>query len=118
GLNAHFERLLEQPFIHGLNEPLVAQAREVLRSESLASVVYRILREQANHLPQYRLSQHLGPQGSLLVGADHVIPGFYTRQGYERYFSIQGSALVTELLWDNWVLGEGAGLSDMDTRRL
>lgn len=118
GLNAHFERLLEQPFIHGLNEPLVAQAREVLRSESLASVVYRILREQANHLPQYRLSQHLGPQGSLLVGADHVIPGFYTRQGYERYFSIQGSALVTELLRDNWVLGEGAGLSDMDTRRL
>ncbi|QBZ87271.1 type VI secretion system membrane subunit TssM [Pseudomonas viciae] len=118
GLNAHFERLLEQPFTHGLNKPLVIQAREALRRESLATVVYRMLREQASHLPQYRFSQHLGPQGSLLVGVDRVIPGFYTRQGYERYFSIQGSALVTELLRDNWVLGEGAGLSDMDMRSL
>lgn len=118
GLNAHFERLLAQPFIHELNEPLVAQAREALRGESLATVVYRMLRDQASQLPQYRLSQHLGPQGALLVGSDHAIPGFYTRQGYERYFSVQGSALVTELLRDNWVLGEGAGLSGMDMRRL
>ncbi|WHS60254.1 type VI secretion system membrane subunit TssM [Pseudomonas sp. G2-4] len=118
GLNAHFGRLLEQTFIHGLNEPLVAQAREALRSESLAAVVYRMLREQASHLPQYQLSQHLGSQGALLVGADRVIPGFYTRQGYERYFSVQGATLVTELLRDNWVLGVGEGLSGMDMRRL
>ena len=117
-LNAHFERLLEQPFIHGLDESLVAQAREALRNDSLAAVVYRMLHEQASHLPQYRLSQHLGAQGSLLVGADRVIPGFYTRQGYERYFSVRGTALVAELLRDNWVLGEGEGLSGMDMRRL
>ncbi|KQW33927.1 MULTISPECIES: type VI secretion system membrane subunit TssM [Pseudomonas] len=118
GLNAHLERLLELPFIHALNEPLVAQAREALRRESLAAVVYRMLHEQASHLPQYRLSQHLGSQGALLVGTDRVIPGFYTRQGYERYFSVQGAALVAELLRDNWVLGEGEGLSGMDMRRL
>lgn len=118
GLNAHFQRLLDQPFTYLLDESLVASARETLRSESLASVVYRMLREQASHLPQYRLSQHLGPQGVLLAGTDHVIPGFYTRQGYERYFSVQGATLVTELLRDNWVLGEGAGLSGMDMRRL
>ncbi|WP_260958449.1 type VI secretion system membrane subunit TssM [Pseudomonas citri] len=117
-LNAHFERLLEQPFTYALDEPLVTQAREVLRSESLATVVYRMLREQADHLPQYRLSQHLGPQGGLLVGTDQLIPGFYTREGYEQYFSIQGSALVTGLLRDNWVLGESASLSGTDMRRL
>lgn len=118
GLNGHFERLLEQPFIHPLDEPLVAQARKILRSESLAAVVYRMLREQASQLPQYRLSQYLGPQGILLAGTDQVIPGFYTRRGYEQYFSVQGTALVTELLRDNWVLGEGTGLSSMDLRRL
>ncbi|WLH01184.1 type VI secretion system membrane subunit TssM [Pseudomonas beijingensis] len=117
-LNAHFARLLELPFIHVLNEPLVAQAREALRRESLAAVVYRMLHEQASPLPPYRLSQHLGSQGALLVGTDRVIPGFYTRQGYERYFSVQGAAFVTELLRDNWVLGEGEGLSGMDMRRL
>jgi type VI secretion system protein ImpL len=118
GLSAHFERLLKQPFSSPLNEQLVAQARQVLRSESMASVVYRMLREQAMTLPPYRLSQHLGPQGSLFVGADHVIPGFYTQQGYQHYFSVQGSVLVTDMLRDNWVLGKGSSLSGMDLRRL
>ncbi|SEF01461.1 type VI secretion system membrane subunit TssM [Pseudomonas migulae] len=118
GLNTHFERLLKQPFIYPLNDQLVAQARQVLRSESLANVVYRMLREQARNLPEYRLSQHLGPQGALFVGTDYVIPGFYTQQGYQQYFSVQGSALVTDILRDNWVLGEGSGISGMDLRRL
>ncbi len=118
GLNTHFERLLKQPFIYPLNEQLVTQARQVLRSESLANVVYRMLREQARNLPEYRFSQHLGPQGALFVGTDYVIPGFYTQQGYQQYFSIQGTALVTDILRDNWVLGEGSGISGMDLRRL
>lgn len=118
GLNSHFERLLKQPFIYPLNDQLVVQARQVLRSESLANVVYRMLREQARNLPEYRLSQHLGPQGSLFVGTDYVIPGFYTQQGYQQYFSVQGSMLVTDILSDNWVLGEGSSISGMDLRRL
>ncbi|MPR04686.1 type VI secretion system membrane subunit TssM [Pseudomonas sp. MAFF 212408] len=117
-LNAHFERLLKLPFIYPINDQLVAQARQVLRSESLATVVYRMLREQARNMPEYRLSQHLGPQGALFMGTDYVIPGFYTQQGYQQYFSVQGSMLVTEILRDNWVLGEGAGISGMDLRRL
>ena len=118
GLNSHFERLLKQPFTYPLNDQLVAQARQVLRSESLSSVVYRMLREQARNLSEYRLSQHIGPQGAVFVGTDYVIPGFYTQQGYQQYFSVQGSMLVTDILSDNWVLGEGSGISDMDLRRL
>jgi type VI secretion system protein ImpL len=117
-LNAHLERLLIQPFSYPLNDPLVAQARQVLRSESMANVVYRMLRDQARMLPEYRLSQHLGPQGALFVGTDYVIPGFYTQQGYQQYFSVRGAALVTDILRDNWVLGEGSNISGMDLRRL
>lgn len=118
GLNTHFERLLQQPFVYPLNDQLVVQARQVLRRESLANVVYRVVREQARTLPGYRLSQHLGPQGTLFIGTDYLIPGFYTPQGYRQYFSLQGSALVTDILRDNWVLGEGSGISGMDLRRL
>lgn len=117
-LNAHVERLLALSFSQSLDDSLVAQARQVLRSESMANVVYRMLREQARSLAQYRLSQHLGPQGALLVGTDHVIPGFYTQQGYQQYFSIRGAALVTDILRDNWVLGEGEAISALDMRRL
>ena len=118
GLNAHLERLLTLPFSYPLNDTLVAQARQVLRSESLANVVYRALREQGRSLPEYRLSQHLGSQGELFYGTDYAIPGFYTQQGYQQYFSVQGSALVSNILRDNWVLGEGSGISGMDLRRL
>ncbi|WP_419712595.1 type VI secretion system membrane subunit TssM [Pseudomonas sp. NFX224] len=117
-LNAHVERLLALPFSYPLNDSLVAQARQVLRNESLANVVYRMLREQARVLPEYRLSQHLGSQGALLVGTDYVIPGFYTQQGYQQYFSVRGTVLVTDILRDNWVLGEGSNISAMDLRRL
>nr|WP_319527531.1 type VI secretion system membrane subunit TssM [Pseudomonas laurentiana] len=118
GLNAHLERLLARPFSYPLNDTLVGQARHVLRGESLANVVYRVLREQARSMPDYRLSQHLGSQGGLFVGADHVIPGFYTQQGYQQYFVLHGSHLVTDILRDNWVLGEGSDISAMDLRRL
>jgi type VI secretion system protein ImpL len=117
-LNGHFERLLQLPFVHLLNDERVAQARQVLRSESLATVVYRMLREQAASLPAYSFDQHLGPQAALFVGTDFVIPGFYTRQGYQQYFSLQGARVVADILRDNWVLGEGSGLSDLDMRRL
>lgn len=118
GLNSHLARLMTLSFSYPPNEQLVAQARQVLRSESLANVVYRMLREQSRKLPDYRFSQHLGPQGALFVGTDYKIPGFYTQQGYQQYFSVQGGALVTEILRDNWVLGEGSGISGMDLRRL
>ncbi|SDR93976.1 type VI secretion system membrane subunit TssM [Pseudomonas oryzae] len=119
GLNGHFARLLEGTFSPWTpNARLVSQAREVLRRESLASVVYRMLQEQARSLPDYRLEQKLGAQGVLLGGTDYPIPGFYTQRGYQQYFIAQGSSLVRDILRDNWVLGEGESLSANDLGRL
>jgi type VI secretion system protein ImpL len=111
-LNQHITRLLEQPFVQPLNDVLVAQARQVLRGESLADVVYRVLREQARHLEPYRLAQ-----GRVFAGTERAIPGFYTKK-YLRYFEEQGVRLVNAIVQDNWVLGEGTDLSSMDSRRL
>ncbi|KMM87013.1 type VI secretion system protein ImpL [Pseudomonas taetrolens] len=117
-LNRHFERLLKRGFKYSLNDTLVAQARQVLRNESLATVVYRMLRDQAHSLEAYSFDRHLGPQGSLVNGAGYTIPGFYTQQGYQQYFSVKGATLVSDILRDNWVLGEGSSISGMDLRKL
>ncbi|MDD0999670.1 type VI secretion system membrane subunit TssM [Pseudomonas sp. TNT2022 ID1044] len=117
-LSGHLDQLLSQSFSYPLNDPLVAQARQILRSESLANVVYRVLREQARALPDYHLNQHLGPQGDVFVGTRSLIPGFYTLKGYQQYFSVKGAALVTDILRDNWVLGESSQISAMDLRHL
>ncbi|RRV05330.1 type VI secretion system membrane subunit TssM [Pseudomonas sp. v388] len=117
-LNSHLDRLLDQPFVHPLDDMLVAQARQVLRGESLAGAVYRILRDQARSSPDYRLAQHLGSQGNLFAGTDYPIPGFYTRQGYQQYFVARGSRAVTEILHDNWVLGDNSGMEPGELRGL
>ncbi|MBX8556889.1 type VI secretion system membrane subunit TssM [Pseudomonas cichorii] len=117
-LNGHLERLLRQPFKYPVNDALVAQARQALRSESLATIVYRLLREQARSLADYRLGQHIGTQASLLAGTEYPIPGFYTRRGYQQFFVTQGVGAVNDILRDNWVLGEGTGLNGMELRSL
>ncbi|KJH85147.1 type VI secretion system membrane subunit TssM [Stutzerimonas stutzeri] len=119
GLLTHFERLLDESFTaYPLNDQLVAEARQVLRSESLANVVYRMLRDQARSLPDYRFSQRLGPQGALFNGSDYAIPGLYTQNGYQKFYVAQGSDLVREILRDNWVLGGGDSLSLKDLSHL
>ncbi|MBB2494259.1 type VI secretion system membrane subunit TssM [Aquipseudomonas ullengensis] len=119
GLGQHFQRLLAGPFsAYPVNERLVAEARQILRSESLANVVYRMLRDQARSLPEYSLAQQLGNQATLFLGSDYAIPGLYTQKGYQQYFVAQGVSLVRDILRDNWVLGEGSSLSDNDLSRL
>ncbi|MDP3848359.1 MAG: type VI secretion system membrane subunit TssM [Pseudomonas sp.] len=119
GLNQHFERLLAESFTpYELNAPLVEQARKQLRSESLANVVYRMLRDQARSLPDYSLEQKLGDQGSVFSGSDYSFPGFYTQRGYQQFFVGQGADLVRDILRDNWVLGDGDSLSQNDLSHL
>lgn len=117
-LNEHFSRLLQQPFTYPLNDNLVTQARQALRKEPLAQLVYRSLREQSRNLPPYRLDEHLGPQGLALTGTHTVIPGLYTQQGYQQYFLVRGATLVNEFLRDNWVMGESSSLNPIQLRDL
>ncbi|MFL1545737.1 type VI secretion system membrane subunit TssM [Pseudomonas sp. O39] len=111
-LNEHFGRLLEQPFIATLNDELVAQARHALRGESLADVVYRVLREQSLNLEPYRLTG-----GTVFTAPEQPIPGFYSKR-YVQYFDKQGPRLINAIVQDNWVLGQATDLSVMDLRRL
>lgn len=111
-LNAHLARLLALPFVAPIDDVLVAQARQTLRGESLADVVYRALREQARGLEPLRLAE-----GRAFAAVDPPIPGFYTKR-FLQYFEAQGPRLVNAMAQDNWVLGESADLSAMDLRQL
>lgn len=119
GLSSHLDRLLSHRFApYSLNDTLIARARSGLRGESMANVVYRMIRDRAGYLPDYRLDQHMGAQAALFTSADHAIPGFYTLHGYQSMFATQGLSLVQDILQDNWVLGESDSLSPKDLSRL
>ncbi|WP_304640692.1 type VI secretion system membrane subunit TssM [Pseudomonas sp.] len=118
-LNEHFNRLLNHPFkAYPLDQQLVTEARQYLRDESLATVLYRVLVEQAGSLPEYRLINHLGPRGALLTSNQNSLPGLYTRAGYQQVFLARGNDLVQHMLRDNWVLGDSDTLSAQDLQRL
>ncbi|QOU02785.1 type VI secretion system membrane subunit TssM [Pseudomonas fluorescens] len=111
-LNVHLAQLLGQSFVAPVDDQLVALARQALRGESLADVIYRVLREQSRNLEPLRFAE-----GKVFAAIDHPIPGFYTKR-YLQYFETQGPRLVNAIAQDNWVLGEGTDLSAMDLRRL
>lgn len=111
-LGEHLARLLERPFSAPLNEDRVAQAREALRGESLADVVYRVLREQARGLEPLRVAE-----GKVFAAIDPPVPGFYTKR-YVQYFESQGPRLVNAIAQDNWVLGESTDLGPQELRQL
>ncbi|MEE1924031.1 type VI secretion system membrane subunit TssM [Pseudomonas sp. 148P] len=117
-LSEHFSRLLEQPLRYPLDDTLVAQARQSLQKVPLASLAYRSLQERSRALPQYRLDQHLGPQGGLFEGGHTVIPGLYTQKGYQQQFLVHASGLVRELLRDNWVTGQSSSLDPLQLQTL
>lgn len=118
-LNEHFNRLLAEGFApYPLNTALVAQARDVLRKESMAQVVYRMLQEQARSMPAYSFDQALGTAGAVFAGGNTLIPGLYTQRGYTQAFKGQGSGLLHAILQDNWVMGDQESLSPHDLTRL
>lgn len=110
-LSHHLDRLLRRPFEHSLDDRLVSQARQHLRATQSAQVLYEAVKHDARGLPDFRFNRHLDRQGLLFSGTDHVIPGLYTREGYQQYFSGKGLELAQHSLRDGWVL-EGADLPD------
>lgn len=117
-LNNHFNRLLALQFIYPLDNELVAQARRILSNEPIANLVYNAMKEQAKILPPYTLADHTGSQGYLISGADYKIPGFFTKQGYQQYFLLNGSKFITTTLKNNWVLGDANTLSPAELQKL
>ena len=105
-LHSHLSRLLELPVKFTLNPVLIEQARQALRSSPVAELTYQTLKEKTRSLPGYYLNRQADPQGVLFSGTDYVIPGFYTRKNYQRYFLAQGMSLIQASFSDDWVLGE------------
>ncbi|MBM7063374.1 type VI secretion system membrane subunit TssM [Pseudomonas sp. UL073] len=118
-LDAHLQRLLALPFApYPLDAQLVAQARDALRRQPLAEVVYQRLRDQARNLPDYRLADRLGAQAAIFSGTDFVIPGFYTQRGYLQMLVAQSGEVMQNVLQDNWVFGSDDSLGGADLTRL
>jgi type VI secretion system protein ImpL len=124
-LTAHSNRLLSgslDPI--ALSEPLIRDARRKLNAIPLGMQIYALLKSEAmtDHSRDFRLSDNLGRYGREVFDGQAIqtlmIPGLFTRYGYEDVFKVRGLGFVKEALAQNWVLENPAADQATDLKRL
>lgn len=116
-LNNHWNKLLELGFdSYPLDDGVLTMARNKLLGLGHEALVYKQLKDSAQkqNLPDFRFSQTLGSDAASFRGSDYLIPGFYTKLGYEQMIVGQGRQLIKDFVSNNWVVGYSTQLSEAD----
>ncbi|WP_324172465.1 type VI secretion system membrane subunit TssM [Sulfurimonas sp.] len=114
-LNMHFSNLLDYGFSpYELREETLAISRKQLLEFGQEALVYKELKNEAKdkNLRDFRFSEALGSYASAFEGSDHIVPGFYTKKGFEDVIIADGKELIKKLVANNWVVGYSTELTD------
>jgi len=114
-LNKHWDNLLRFGFpVVSMNKKTLAIARAKLTKKGYVHITYNGLQDlvkETMNLKSFAFSQVLGSNISSFEGSTASIPGFYTKEGYEKVIVAKGKSLVKEVLINNWVLGSNLDLT-------
>lgn len=120
-LTDHFDHLLKIGFDPvKLDKKLLISARNELRTEPTAELVYRMLQEDPSlvNVADFTFASALTSYPRVFDYDDYRIPALYTRDGYQRVFLARGIGLVKDIVDNNWVLGDSTELSEFEIRRI
>jgi len=120
-LNMHFANLLDYGFApYELSEETLALARKQLLEFGHEALVYKELKDEAKekNLGDFRFSTALGSYASAFEGSDYVVPGFYTKKGFEEVIIAEGKELIKKLVANNWVVGYATNLNDTELNEM
>lgn len=120
-LNAHWNNLLAIGFeAYPIDDETIKIAREKLLGLGHEALVYKQLKDNADkqNIPDFRFSLALGSDATAFRGSDFMIPGFYTKKGYEKVIVGQGRQLIKDLVSNNWVVGYSTELSEADLNEM
>ncbi len=110
GLNRHFSALVELDFKPvELNEKSIFRARKKLLSQGgMAGLVYSDLKDEARKsgLKDFQFIEVLDAYPNALTGTDYRVPGFYTKEGYEKIILLKAKKIIADSLRKSWILGE------------
>lgn len=112
-LDSHIQALVHANFdAVALDGDLIARTRDTLKRTSLAErVISSIMDSQAaRDLPPWRLADHVGPSGPLVMSRrsggslQDGIPGAYTREGFEQVVQPALPAAARSIMRESWVI--------------
>jgi type VI secretion system protein ImpL len=115
-LKAHFDALYDRGWVDPTvprNDALIARVRTVIGSDSLPNRVYgRLKREPNPDLKEFTITDKAGPKALLVFerqsrqSLNKGVPGFYTKDGYYKYFLVRVDLTTAQLAEEEaWVLG-------------
>jgi type VI secretion system protein ImpL len=115
-LKAHFDALYDRGWVDPTvprNDALVTRVRTVIGSDSLPNRVYgRLKREPNPDLKEFTVTDKAGPKALLVFerqsrqSLNKGVPGFYTKDGYYKYFLVRVDLTTAQLADEEaWVLG-------------
>jgi type VI secretion system protein ImpL len=114
-LNGHWQRLIDSDFVsYQLDDEVLKSARVKLLGLGRDVLVYKQLQEKARDmgLTSFQFSQVLGSNTGAFEGNSYVVPGFYTKDGYEKVIVKNRTELIKEIVKSNWVVGYDTDLNE------
>lgn len=120
-LNKHWKNLIAYgftPFV--LNETTLQMARSKLRGFGHDALIYKQLQETVAemNLKSFQFSKVMGSQVNAFNGNEYVIPGFYTKKGYETVISNNGRDRIKDLIKNNWVVGYSSEVTELELNEM
>jgi type VI secretion system protein ImpL len=122
-LAAHLDAMLEQPLTQiALDGNLLTDARRSLEQYPVSQRAYSILKQTplVRNLPQWRVADHVGPQGKQIILLDgnsdlsKGIPGLYTYEGFHNAFLPALAEIAPNMARDGWIMGAQSQIANDD----
>jgi type VI secretion system protein ImpL len=119
-LKVHFDALYDRGWVDPTvprNDAVISKVRAVIGSDSLPNRVYgRLKRAPNQELRDFTVTDKAGPKAMLVFerqsrqSLSKGVPGFYTKDGYYKYFIVRVDASTVQLAEEEaWVLGSSRG---------
>jgi len=109
-LNTHFATLLDANYTTpSLRQRTIFRARRKLTAHAgKAGLVYKNLQDIASTqgLYDFQFLEILDAFPDSLKGTEYRIPGFYTKEGYEKIILLKAKFLINQSMSKSWILGD------------
>jgi len=117
-LNYHWNNILSLGFnAYDIDQKTLKLARTRLIKMGIEKLTYKEVQKKVSkmNLKDFIFANVLENNISSFSGNDYNIPGFYTKKGYKIMMK-EGLMLTSQVLRNNWVLGERTDLNDIEIK--
>ncbi|MDR3162657.1 MAG: type VI secretion system membrane subunit TssM [Helicobacteraceae bacterium] len=122
GIIEHWNRLIEKGFdSYEIDKNSLQSARKALSALGRENLIYREMKNIVSSDPRtkdFRFLSATSAYPSVFDDESYAIPGFFTKNGYEKILLLNGKQMIRNIIKDNWVVAEQTDISKEELDQL